>query len=244
MALQSASRRRSLFSSWKRSHGRSYRDGSAEDNRRYKAWSANLDDLVCWNQRHNDAAADVAAVGHPDEYDMREHALVPPVRDQRDCGSCYAFAALAAIEIKARRDGTEPGPDLSEQQMLDCLGPSCGYQSLGCRGGYLEDVFSYVSAERSARQVAYPYTGRPGANCRTKNASSAGALTLKPPPGYAQVAGTPAALMNAVYNRGAVAVYFYATQDFFALYDGGVYPASACARANPGDAINHAMVRF
>lgn len=47
---------------------------------------------------------------------------------------CYA--ALAAIEVKAIRDGTNPGPNLSEQQMIDCIAEE-PYLSLGCDGGYL-----------------------------------------------------------------------------------------------------------
>jgi len=45
---------------------------------------------------------------------------MPPVKDQGDCGSCWAFAAVSAIEgTIGARDGVAP-PRLSEQQSVDC----------------------------------------------------------------------------------------------------------------------------
>jgi len=45
---------------------------------------------------------------------------MPPVKDQGNCGSCWAFAAVSAIEgTIGARDGVAP-PRLSEQQSVDC----------------------------------------------------------------------------------------------------------------------------
>jgi C1A family cysteine protease len=72
----------------------------------------------------------------PLAFDWRALGKVPPPRDQGGCGSCWSFAAIAAMESKALIDGTSTGPNLSEQQMVDCVNGNTGYYSQGCNGGY------------------------------------------------------------------------------------------------------------
>ena len=64
----------------------------------------------------------VAAEGayFPPYFDWRDSAGVTPARNQKNCGSCWAFGALGALEAMAKiYGGTEL--DLSEQQILSCM---------------------------------------------------------------------------------------------------------------------------
>ena len=54
----------------------------------------------------------------PAAWDWRALGKVPAARNQGGCGSCWAFAAMAALESKALIDGTTFSGDLSEQQMV------------------------------------------------------------------------------------------------------------------------------
>ena len=47
---------------------------------------------------------------------------MPPVRDQAQCGSCYSFATLGALEGRLIiKEGLTPSKvDFSEQQIVDC----------------------------------------------------------------------------------------------------------------------------
>lgn len=55
------------------------------------------------------------------EYDGKDYTT--PAKDQMNIGSCWAFAALGALEsvIKIRENCSELTPDLSEQYLLSCL---------------------------------------------------------------------------------------------------------------------------
>ena len=72
------------------------------------------------------------AVSIPTSVDWRNEGAVNPIRDQGDCGACWAFAALGAIEsgYKIKYGGLY---SLSVQQLVDC----CHYGgSFGCAGGF------------------------------------------------------------------------------------------------------------
>ena len=69
----------------------------------------------------------------PAEWDWRALGKVTPMKNQGSCGSCWAFAAVAALESKALINGTKFGGDLSEQQMVRG-GAGQGRAGLGLEG--------------------------------------------------------------------------------------------------------------
>jgi len=73
------------------------------------------------------AADDSPVVGLPSAFDWRNvngGNYVTPVRDQGNCGSCWAFATTGALESKALITFNWPGKslNLSEQIVLSCSG--------------------------------------------------------------------------------------------------------------------------
>lgn len=69
----------------------------------------------------------------PAAWDWRALGKVPAARNQGGCGSCWAFAAVAALESKALINGTKFSGDLSEQQMVRG-GAGQGRAGLGLEG--------------------------------------------------------------------------------------------------------------
>jgi cathepsin F len=99
----------------------------------------------------------------PDKFDWREKGGVTAVKDQRQCGSCWAFSATENIEsvwmLKNGRNASNMVP-LSPQQIVDCD----SYDG-GCEGGNPPTAYQYViEAKGMDTNADYPYTGVDG-NC-------------------------------------------------------------------------------
>lgn len=144
-------------------------------------------------------------LAYPTQFDWRPQGVVPAVRDQGSCGSCWAFAGVAALEVKAAIDGVAPGADMSEQQIVDCANSAPGYRSFGCNGGYSDDVLMWASNNWVGPEASYKYTALTG-TCATPagTAAVAGALKMATYPGSVRITSSADALMDAVANQGAV----------------------------------------
>jgi cathepsin F len=96
----------------------------------------------------------------PTSIDWRERGAVNAVKNQGQCGSCWAFSATAAIE-GAHYMQTNQLLRLSEQQLVDC-----DRQSEGCNGGLQEYAMDYIESNQQELESDYPYTGKDG-TCQT-----------------------------------------------------------------------------
>jgi C1A family cysteine protease len=120
----------------------------------------------------------------PSTFDWRNVngiSWVTGVRNQANCGSCWAFAAVAAVEAKynVERLGSQQSPiNLSEQQLLSCPGGGGG-----CLGGSITVALNYVKTNGISVEGALPYTST---NCKTSSNNCKTSCTSATLPGCAK----------------------------------------------------------
>ncbi|XP_077227552.1 senescence-specific cysteine protease SAG39-like [Tasmannia lanceolata] len=156
---------------------------------------------------------DVTAV--PSSMDWRKKGAVTPIKDQGQCGSCWAFSAVGAMEgITQLKTGKLIS--LSEQEVVDC--DTKGVDQ-GCEGGLMDDAFKFIQHNQGlTTETKYPYKGVDG-TCNTKKAATHAAKIN----GYKDVpANSEKALLKAVANQ-PISVAIDASGYAFQFYSSGVF---------------------
>lgn len=153
------------------------------------------------------------------EWDWRNQGGVTSVKDQGQCGSCWAFAATAVVESANKiKDGVEL--DLSEQFLVNC-----DKQSAGCDGGWYDYALDVVIAKGLLKESELPYKAVNG-----KCPSKTGVTKISK---YVYVSTKADEMAAWVQANGPVAVYFGVPDSFFD-YVSGIYSPSVtqCSEDN------------
>jgi len=91
------------------------------------------------NQRDTKTSA-FEKLGAPVSYDLRDFNLVSPVKDQGQCGSCWAFATMGSLESAVLKESSVTW-DFSEQNLKNTHGFVWGH----CEGGNTTLSTSYLA---------------------------------------------------------------------------------------------------
>lgn len=171
-------------------------------------------------------------VNVPDSIDWTNNNgdYVTPVKNQGQCGSCWAFSTTGSIESRYAIAHHETGnsiTSLSEQQLVDCSGSE---GNDGCSGGLMDYAFKYVEKEGGlCSETEYPYKARDG----TCKASSCGtkydAIT-----GYTDVHSDSESSLEAAVAEGPVSIAIEADQTAFQHYKSGVLTGTCGTRLDHG----------
>lgn len=160
----------------------------------------------------------------PDSIDWRERGAVNAVKDQGQCGSCWAFSATAAIE-GAHYMATNQLLRLSEQQLVDC-----DTQSDGCNGGLQEYAMDYIESNQQELEADYAYTAKDG-TCQTD--ASKGKVLVEQ---IHDVQPESVDQLKAAINKGPTSVTIEADKLVFQMYQKGIFDSDKC-----GTNLDHAV---
>jgi cathepsin L len=162
-------------------------------------------------------------VNIPASVDWVSAGAVTGVKDQQQCGSCWAFSTTGSVEgavfISSGRLTS-----LSEQQLVDC---SSAEGNEGCNGGLMDDGFQYIIDNKGiCSEDAYPYTAADG-TCQTCTPVS----TIS---SFVDVTANDEDALAAAVAQQPVSVAIEADQDGFQFYSGGVFDGTCGTNLDHG----------
>ncbi|XP_049813396.1 dipeptidyl peptidase 1-like [Schistocerca nitens] len=163
---------------------------------------------------------------------------VSPVRDQANCGSCFAFASAAMLESRLRiKTNNTLQPVLSVQDLM-----GCSVLDQGCSGG-----FAYLAGGRYGKDYGFveeecnPYLGVDGA-CTTNQTCKRYFVSDYSYVGGYYGGGNEVLIQEALVQNGPVAAGFMVYDDF-RQYAGGVYKhVETRVDFNPRVPTSHAVL--
>jgi C1A family cysteine protease len=100
--------------------------------------------------------------------DYAEQNYVTPVKDQGQCGSCWAFGSLGAMESRLAIEGgvSDPALDLSEQYLVSCATDD------GCDGHSIQGTLAYIQYNGAVDEPCMLYEASDAIPCEDHCADS------------------------------------------------------------------------
>jgi C1A family cysteine protease len=180
--------------------------------------------------RKNIPVKPVESSSTPTNFDWRDQSgVLTAVKDQGQCGSCWAFSATETIESAWALAGNTL-TEFAPQQIV-----SCDTECYGCGGGWTEKAFDYViGAGGMATESSYPYTsGTNGVTGTCKSYSVAGGSIT----GYSYAVNPCTSFFCNNQDENGLASALSSVQPMsvcvdaskWSMYTGGVFPTSACS---------------
>ncbi len=200
------------------------------------------------NLEEPSALAELLPKALPAYWDWRTKGIVPPIRDQGGCGSCWAFGTVGAMESALKKSGG-PLTDLSEQYLV-----SCNTEGWSCSGGWDSHEYHYnvkgknQTAAGAVLETAKPYTETNG-TCNTAlnhpykltDWGYVGGLNSS---NYSKSIPTYEQLKNAIYTYGPITAGV-CVGSAFSYYSSGLFKTdekSDCYYSGYGYSPNHLIV--
>jgi C1A family cysteine protease len=184
LSLAAASCTQAQFEQYKKDFGKSY-DSQDEETRRFTTFCASLERIEALNKKNGETVFGLSfytdregaelpfrgrAKGHseveaplhetklaapPKNVDWRLTKAVTAVKNQGQCGSCWAMSATEATESSyILHVSDDHAVNFSPQQVASCTAEPC----MGCGGGFTQNAYEYLKGSKGLSPEAYwPY---------------------------------------------------------------------------------------
>jgi putative hemolysin len=192
----------------------------------------------------------------PASFDWRDYNgsdWVTAVKDQANCGSCWAFSAMGVAEAAHNIGHENPDHDLdlSEEYLVSDCYTYYGYQN--CCGGWKELALGYMRDNGVPDEACFPYaedctcSGTCGTNCTYRTGDDCSDYTctdkcadwssrLQHITNLASVSTDPTTIKQRLIDTGPLAVSIGYGSSYGGYWDGDIY------RCTSDTGTNHAVV--
>eukprot|EP01125_Pyxidicula_operculata_P022721 TRINITY_DN9528_c0_g1_i1.p1 TRINITY_DN9528_c0_g1~~TRINITY_DN9528_c0_g1_i1.p1 ORF type:complete len:320 (+),score=33.92 TRINITY_DN9528_c0_g1_i1:113-1072(+) len=167
----------------------------------------------------------------PEVVDWRKKGAVTPVKDQGQCGSCWAFSTTGNIE---GRWFLAKGKlvSLSEQNLVDCDHVCNGTNNCdaGCMGGMMGNAFDYIIQNKGIdTEASYPYHAEDG-TC-SFSSKHVGATISK----WVELPNDESKIAIYLAENGPISIAVDA--EMWQFYSRGILPGAGC-----GTMLDHGVL--
>jgi len=164
-----------------------------------------------------------------DSIDWVAKGAVTPVKNQAQCGSCWAFSTTGSLE-GAYQIASGKLVSLSEEDLVQC--DHNGDQ--GCQGGLMDNAFGWIKQTGGiCTEADYPYTSGSGITGTCKKTCTP-AVTLT---GFTDVPSKDEDALKSAVAKHPVSIALEADKSAFQLYTGGVLDSPSC-----GTQLDHGVL--
>ncbi len=160
----------------------------------------------------------------PNAVDWVAAGAVNAIKDQGQCGSCWAFSSAASME-GSHKIASGSLLSFSEQQLVDCSN-----LNLGCNGGNCSLAFKYWINNFVMSEASYKYTAANG-TCKYNATANTGVKST----GSTNVTANNSAAMKTALAIKPLSVAIEADLAVFQSYKSGIFNSTAC-----GTNLDHA----
>ena len=163
----------------------------------------------------------------PKEVDWVKQGVVSSVKNQLECGSCWAFSSIGAVEGEWALKNKQLY-NLSEQELVDC---SSYLGNMGCGGGSMDEAFQYIIQNGICSNVSYPYNATDG-QCHNQTCTKKVHIDT-----YHDVPKDNENQLEKAVAKQPVSVAIQANLQSFQLYKSGIYSDPDCS-----DDLDHGVL--
>jgi len=163
--------------------------------------------------------------------DWRTKGAVTPMKNQGQCGSCWAFSTIAGMEGAWFVAG-HPLQSFSEQQLTDC---EPDFQPDGCNGGLTYMALQWEKSQIVCTEASYPYTSGGSGHAGQCQSGCTTGIPIGGVTGYTLVTPNDENALVEALMKQPVSISIDASCDSFMNYHSGTW-TDGC-----GTDIDHAV---